>query len=40
MTNTRGYKIFRKLVDQYDITEQEAIGIARWILWLKMDGEY
>ena len=38
--HTLGYKIIRNLVDGYDITEQEAIGMARYLLWLQMDKEY
>jgi hypothetical protein len=37
---TLGYSSIRHLVDGYDITEQEAIGMARYLLWLQMDKEY
>ena len=35
-----GEHIFRNLVDNYQITNQEAVGMAKWLLWLKLEGEY
>jgi hypothetical protein len=37
--HTLGYKIIRHLVDWYDVTEQEAIGMARYLLWLQIGRE-
>lgn len=38
--DTRVYMAIRKLFDRDDITEQEAVGVARYLLWLQMDWEY
>ena len=39
--DTLGYRIIRHLVDKCDITEQEAIGTARYLLGLTLEnGEY
>jgi hypothetical protein len=37
--DTLVYRIIRHLADSYDITEAEAIGLARWLLSLQFDGE-
>lgn len=38
--DTLTYNIIRNLVDRYDMTEPEAGGMARYLLWLQMGGEY
>ena len=29
--------VMRRFVDMYRITDQEAIGLARYLLWLQLD---
>ena len=35
-----GYSIIRYLADPYDITEEEALGLARWRWSLPLDEEF
>ena len=31
--------IVYKLVEDIELTDQEALGVARWLLWLQLNGD-
>lgn len=36
---TLSMKVIRNITDNYGLTEQEAIGMARYLLWMTLDGD-
>jgi hypothetical protein len=32
--------VIRKLIDKLELNDTEAIGVARWLLWLQNDKKH
>jgi len=35
-----GTHIIHKLINEQELTDEEALVVARWILWLQLNMEY